>query len=189
MTTAEKFEAFAKAKDEGNQLYRIGKWRRSLKKYKKAQGFVDSNYDMKDDEKVQAKGMKVISYLNMAACNLKLSEWKEAIQNCDHVIKEEKNNVKALFRRGQAYISLDQWQDAQRDLDTILEIEPENKEAKREIARLKRKRIEQDKKDRRVYARIFQKLASETGTKVGPESSSNSEAVATEPMEIESNAA
>lgn len=49
--------------------------------------------------------------LNYAACQLKLGDYSPVIIQCSEVLNREPKNVKALFRRGQAYFSLG------RDLD------------------------------------------------------------------------
>lgn len=44
---------------------------------------------------------KVSAELNLALCFLKLGETVESIKHCDNALKEDKSNVKALYRRGQ----------------------------------------------------------------------------------------
>ena len=51
----------------------------------------------------KAKELKFTSELNKAACFLKLQMFGEAKVACRLVLEEQGRNVKALFRRAQAY--------------------------------------------------------------------------------------
>jgi len=50
-----------------------------------------------------AKQLLNILRLNISQAYLKLSKFTEVIDNCTNVIKDEGDNVKALYRRGLAY--------------------------------------------------------------------------------------
>ena len=50
--------------------------------------------------------MKSSCLLNRAACCLKTGEYEGVIRDCSQVIEDDFNNVKALFRRGQAHAAL-----------------------------------------------------------------------------------
>jgi FK506-binding protein 4/5 len=184
MSTEEKIEACKKAKEEGNELFRQSKWKRAHKKYKKAAGFIEAGYSMKDEEKAEADPLKLVCHLNMAACNLKLKEYKSVLEDCKKALEIEPKNIKALFRRGQALSALDDWKEAQSTFDKALELEPDNKDVKREIALLKRKIAEQDKKDRKRYQNMFARLAAETEKTEKTEKSEQKEEL--QPMETQS---
>ena len=55
-----------------------------------------------DEEKDQVKKIKVSTYLNIAACNIKTKVFKEAVLACDEALKLDPNNLKALYRRARA---------------------------------------------------------------------------------------
>merc|ERR1712054_508991 len=55
--------------------------------------------------------------LNWALCLQKQSHWKEAWDKCQEVLLDiEKDNVKALFRRAQCNIQLNELEQAKKDL-------------------------------------------------------------------------
>lgn len=60
---------------------------------------------------------------------MRVSKWSDAVSDCDRVLREEPNNVKAKLRRACAYKSLRKFKLAKDDLDTVLEAEPHNKRA------------------------------------------------------------
>ena len=63
-------------------------------------GSGDSAGSPSDLQKLLDEKMKV--YNNLAATQMKLLAYDQAIKSCDSVIKIQPNNVKALFRKGQA---------------------------------------------------------------------------------------
>lgn len=92
-----------------------------------AVSFIEYESSFSDDEKQQAKLLKVTSNLNNAACKLKLKEYKEAAKLCSKVLEIDSKNVKALYRRAQAYIQLVDLDLAELDIKKALEIDPDNR--------------------------------------------------------------
>ncbi|MCD7464916.1 Peptidyl-prolyl cis-trans isomerase fkbp65 [Datura stramonium] len=158
MNTQEKIEAAGKKKEEGNVLFKAGKYVRASKRYEKAVSFIDYDSSFSDDEKQQAKLLKVSCNLNNAACKLKLKEYKEAEKLCSKVLEIDSKNVKALYRRAQAYIQLVELDLAELDVKKALEIDPDNRDVKLEYKVLKEKIKEYNKKDAQFYGNIFAKM-------------------------------
>ncbi|KAF5962079.1 hypothetical protein HYC85_003288 [Camellia sinensis] len=90
----------------------------------KAVKFVEYDSTYSDDEKQQAKVLKVPCNLNNAACKLKLKDYKQAEKLCTKVLEIDGRNVKALYRRAQAYIQLVDLDLAEIDIKKALEICP-----------------------------------------------------------------
>ncbi|KAH0640654.1 hypothetical protein KY285_037240 [Solanum tuberosum] len=158
MRTQEKIEAAGKKKEEGNVLFKAGKYARASKRYEKAASFIEYDSSFCDDEKQQAKLLKVSCNLNNAACKLKLKEYKEAAKLCSKVLEIDNKNVKALYRRAQAYIQLVDLDLAELDIKKALEIDPDNRDVKLEYKVLKEKIKEYNKKDAQFYGNIFAKM-------------------------------
>ena len=68
-------------------------------------------------------------FANRALALLRLGEHTRAIQDCDSTLRREPRYVKALFRRAQAHRALGELAEAFRDVQTVMQIEPANKEA------------------------------------------------------------
>lgn len=60
--------------------------------------------------------------LNYAACKLKLGDMKSVILSTTQVLENDKQNIKALFRRGQAYMKLNKLELAKNDFDCLKEL-------------------------------------------------------------------
>jgi tetratricopeptide (TPR) repeat protein len=61
--------------------------------------------------------------------DLKLEKWNNVIEDCNVVLKKEKENVKALLRRSTAYFKKKSYKEAAKDIDACISIEPNNKKA------------------------------------------------------------
>ncbi|CAI9297453.1 unnamed protein product [Lactuca saligna] len=159
MITPEKIEAAGKKKEEGNVLFKAGKYEKASKRYEKGVKYIDYDTSFSEEEKKQAKVLKVSCNLNNAACKLKMKEYKEAEKLCTKVLEMESRNVKALYRRAQAYINVGDLDLAEIDIKKALEIEPENRDVKMEYKVLKEKMREYNKKDAKFYGNMFAKLS------------------------------
>ncbi|KAF4367518.1 hypothetical protein F8388_009172 [Cannabis sativa] len=159
MNTEEKLSAAGKKKEEGNILFKAGKYVRASKRYEKAVKFIEFDTNFSDEEKKQAKALKVACNLNNAACKLKLKDYKEAEKLCTKVLEAESKNVKALYRRAQAYIQLADLDLAEFDIKKALEIDPNNRDVKLEYKTLKEKMKEFNKKEAMFYGNMFAKMS------------------------------
>lgn len=159
MNTEEKIEAAGKKKEEGNALFKAGKYVRASKRYEKAVKYIEYDTSFSDEEKKQTKVLKISCNLNNAACKLKLKEYKQAEKLCTKVLEMDSLNVKALYRRAQAYINLVDLELAEFDIKKALEIDPDNRDVKLEYKKLKEKMKEYNKKDAQLYGKMFSKFA------------------------------
>ncbi|CAI9107345.1 OLC1v1006676C1 [Oldenlandia corymbosa var. corymbosa] len=180
MNTQEKIEAAGRKKEEGNALFKAGKYARASKRYEKAAKFIEYDTSFSEEEKRQSKALKISCNLNNAACKLKLKEYKEAVKLCTKVLELETTNVKALYRRAQAYMNLADLDLAEFDIKKALEIDPDNRDVKLEYKTLKEKVKEFNKKDAKFYGNMFARLNKVDVNKTAPKEA--------EPMSIDSKA-
>ena len=113
-------------KSEGNKEFTNENYDRACRKYEEAlsifkffhvtnpkwneEGIADEDLievDIKgdtDEERKRLFDLKLVSYLNIAACNLKLKEFDHVLLACDEALKMDPRNVKALYRKAKARI-------------------------------------------------------------------------------------
>lgn len=156
---AEKIEAAAKKKDEGNVWFKMGKYSRASKRYGKALDFIEYESSFSEEEKQLSKPLKLSCKLNKAACKLKLKDYKEAKELCTKVLEMDSTNVKALYRRAQAHMHLVDLDLAELDIKRALEIDPENRDVKMGYRRLKEKVKEYERRDAKFYGNMIDKLS------------------------------
>ncbi|XP_039830772.1 peptidyl-prolyl cis-trans isomerase FKBP62-like isoform X2 [Panicum virgatum] len=162
MSAHEKLEAAEKSKVAGNDLFKIGKFQRAAKKYSKALSYINEDGHVEDEVEKLVKTVRISCWLNHAVCCLKLKDFAQAISLCSMVLEIESCNVKALYRRAQAYIELYDLELAKTDLRKALELDPNNKEVKLLQANLKKLQVESDKRDVELYANMFDRITEES---------------------------
>lgn len=159
MDTAELIEVAGKKKEDGNALFKAGKYLRASKKYDKATKYIEYDNAFSEDEKSQTKALKFTCNLNNAACKLKLKEYREAANLCSKVLEVDSKNVKALYRRAQAYIETADLEQAESDIKKALEIDPNNRDVKLEYKTLKEKQKEYNKQEAKLFGNIFNRMS------------------------------
>ncbi|KAK4408699.1 Peptidyl-prolyl cis-trans isomerase FKBP65 [Sesamum angolense] len=168
MDTAEKIEAAGKKKEEGNVLFKAGKYVRASKRYEKAAKYIEYDTSFSEEEKKQSKALKVTCNLNDAACKLKLKDYKQAEKLCTKASNLKLSqyslpNITAILK--------------------IFCVHCENREVKLGYKALKEKVKEYNKKDAQFYGNMFAKL-----NKLQPFDSNNTARKEDRPMSIESKA-
>eukprot|EP00253_Pinus_taeda_P011900 PITA_11900 len=123
----------------------------------KAAKCIEFDNAFSEDQKQQTKALKVTC--NHAAFNLKLKEYREAAKLCSKVLEVDSKNVKALYRRAQAYIETADLDQAESDLKQALEIDPSNRDVKMEYKTLKEKQKEYNKEEAKLFGNMFNRMS------------------------------
>lgn len=155
MSDQERIETATSKKEEGNVLFKDGNYKRAGKKYEKALDYVAEDAVFGENDLRLVQSLKVSSWLNSAACCLKLNDFQEVIKLCSKVLDIEFSNIKALFRRAQAYLETGDLLLAERDINKALEADPLNREVKLLQKKLKELKAESDKRDAKLYSTMF----------------------------------
>ncbi|KAI4337067.1 hypothetical protein L6164_015525 [Bauhinia variegata] len=155
LSNNEKIEVAGRKKEEGNILFKNGKYQRAGKKYDKAADYVSEDGSFGDNEQKLAEALRVSCWLNGAACSLKLNDFLGAIKMCSQVLDIESVNVKALYRRAQAYIETGDLLLADADVKKALEADPQNREVMMMQRKLKQLQAESDRRDAKLYTNMF----------------------------------
>ncbi|GFR87401.1 sperm-associated antigen 1-like [Elysia marginata] len=103
------------------------------------------NSDTNLKEKSKRKDTNLTSQVDTS--DLKLESWDKAIKDCNKVLSFEKDNIKALLRRGTAFKSKKDFKKAAFDFEKVLAMEPNNKKAEALLAETQ-KELEKEEKTR-----------------------------------------
>lgn len=147
-------------KEQGSELFKRGRVRLALERYKKVVDLLNHTDSFSSDNKAKASDLKKVCELNKAACYLKLKQYSEAKKACDAVLKEDCTNVKALFRRAQADFELKEFSNALRDLRKVLDSDPTNKEARVLLKKAQAGQKDEDTKVKGLFAKMCKGISS-----------------------------
>jgi len=166
LDSSEKIEQVKLFKEKGTAYFKTSKYSLALKQYKKITSYLEHESTMSDELKKEREALMLAGHLNLSACYLKLNDCNAAKDQCDKALELDKNNVKALFRRGQAYLILVEPLLAKQDFKTALELDPNNKAVTSQL-HIAVKQIQQQKaKDKATYSNMFDKFAKLDAQKV-----------------------
>ncbi|RZC11586.1 Peptidyl-prolyl cis-trans isomerase CYP40 isoform A [Glycine soja] len=125
----------------GNEQYKKQDYKMALRKYRKALRYLDVCWEKEDiDQENSAALRKTKSqiFTNSSACKLKLGDLQGALLDSDFAMHDG-DNAKALFRKGQAYMLLNDLDAAVESFKKALELEPNDGGIKKEYATARRK--------------------------------------------------
>ncbi|XP_077424747.1 peptidyl-prolyl cis-trans isomerase FKBP4 [Vanacampus margaritifer] len=185
MNSSEKLEQSAVVKEKGTQYFKKGLYKRASTQYKRIISWLDNESALTEEEEEKAKALRLAAHLNLAMCYLKLKEPNQALENCNKALELDESNEKALFRRGEALFSMKEFDKARDDFQRVVQLYPANKAAKSQMVLCQKHMKEQHEKEKRTYAKMFQKFA-EKDSKKAPEQAKSKENGNGEDMEIES---
>lgn len=134
-------DVIRKIKDSGNYYFLRKNYVDAGRKYKKALRYYKwmmKTVDVPDSSNESIVNTKVTLLLNLAAVKLKQKSHREALKLCSEVLQINQNNSKALFRRSQAYMGLNEYDLGLADLQQALLESPNNKDILLEIDKVKR---------------------------------------------------
>jgi len=156
MSNEEKVGFAAARKDVGAKLFKNKRFELALEKYKKVIEILAHTDKFTEEQKRKAAELKRTSELNKAACYLQLGDPTNALSVCNSILKDDRLNIKALFRRAKAHFERSEHVEAIQDLDRVLGLDPGNADAKALLPHVKRAQKLADKESKSTFAKMCQ---------------------------------
>ncbi|KAK9986456.1 hypothetical protein SO802_031407 [Lithocarpus litseifolius] len=149
----------------GNRLFKEGKFELAKAKYEKVLRKFNYVNPQDDDEGKEFENTRNL-HLNVAACQLKLGECRKSIETCNKVLDANPAHVKALYRRGMAYMEAGDFEEARGDFKMVMLIiylldKSSEADATAAFLKLKQKEQEVEKKARKQFIGLFDKKPGE----------------------------
>ncbi|XP_076233474.1 aryl-hydrocarbon-interacting protein-like 1 [Calliopsis andreniformis] len=126
MTEDEKLKSIPDIKEKGNALFKQKDYEGACNMYAKGIGLLEQLMlaeKPNDEEWLALNRLKIPLLLNYAQCKLLQKEYYAVIEHCTTVLKHDPDNVKALYRRGKAYIGAWDEEKAIADLKRTVELD------------------------------------------------------------------
>ncbi|XP_072176242.1 uncharacterized protein [Diadema setosum] len=133
MSTREILERVSQLKSFGTQCFKEGKQQLAEKFYIRALRCIisichpDGVKRLEEEEREEYCRLRRTCSLNLAACQLKHKRYSDVITHCTYALEGDPENTKALYRRCQAYLALDEFECARADIQTALANDPKSK--------------------------------------------------------------
>lgn len=154
----EKVGAAETLKEEGNAMLKAGNLAGATSKYVEGIALMEpllekGPAELGEDLQLRSTAAYTALRLNCAQACLKLSDWVQAIEHADKVVLIDKDNTKALYRRGLAAVQLDtegRLEGARADFTRVATLDPANREVRSQLAKAKQRlqELKQAGKDR-----------------------------------------
>lgn len=160
MDVGEKISQSTILKEKGTKYFTKGNYSRAIQNYRRIIGMLSyETSGLKDGEPLERQQLLLAAQLNIAMCDLKLSNFCDAEQACIEALTMDPKNIKALFRRGQSLLERCEYAKAVDDFSKVLELEPDNKAAKSQVSLCRQRQKEAYAKEKQLYSSMFQKMA------------------------------
>jgi len=167
----EKIATAKKFKEEGNAFVKSGLYKKAIVSYMKVFAYLNGvnatlgsilsgNSSSNGNNSLSGVGnssatkeMKILLdsvHSNISLCYLKIGKPKKSLEHINVVLSTDPNNIKAIFRRGQSYLELQDLDLAESDLNTALKAFPNDSLIQGEVERLYalRKKFEREEQKR-----------------------------------------
>lgn len=172
-------EDVEKIKGTGNRLFKEGKFELAKAKYEKVLREFNHVHPQDDEEGKEFANVRNLLHLNVAACLLKLGEHKKSIEACNKVLDANPVHVKALYRRGMAYMASGDYEEARADFNKMMTIDKSSEaSAKAALLKLKNEEQEVERRVRKQFKGLFDKRPgeiAEAGTNEGEDDAATGE--------------
>lgn len=159
-------------KNEGNELYKKELYDRAISKYTyglelikqldstikidETQDESTEKQDTNSSENVlDVKKLHISLMMNICQCYIKLNDTNNLITLSKEILKIDPNNSKTLYRKGIVYLDRNDTDKAKIDLYRAYEIDPENKELKKAIVRLKGQLSKNKNNNKKIFGNIL----------------------------------
>ncbi|KAF3645270.1 Peptidyl-prolyl cis-trans isomerase FKBP65 [Capsicum annuum] len=117
-----------------------------------ASKFIQFDHSFNSHERSRANALRLSCYLNNGG-------HQEASKMCSKVIEYDPCNVKALFRRAQAYLRINELEKAEIDIKKALQVDPNNRDVKVMYKEVKNKQKQYAQHEVKIFSTMLSRLA------------------------------
>ncbi|NXK30204.1 RPAP3 protein, partial [Piprites chloris] len=127
-------------KDLGNGYFKEGKYEAAIECYTRG---------------IAADGTNALLPANRAMAYLKIEKYEAAENDCTQALLLDTSYSKAFARRGAARVALGKLKEAMQDFEAVLRLEPGNKQAINELAKIRNELTEKEQRTHQEYPAVL----------------------------------
>jgi len=147
------------SKNDGNMCFANGQHKFALKCYNLGLASLQKVKNPSPEEIELANQLQVALYCNAAAACIQMKKYEKVIFQTTEALKVDPTSVKAHFRRAQAHMARNDFDEAEADFRRALQLaqhdEPAAKEIRTKLLNLAQKRRQHNERISHVYAKMF----------------------------------
>uniref|UniRef100_A0A8C9W171 Aryl-hydrocarbon-interacting protein-like 1 n=1 Tax=Scleropages formosus TaxID=113540 RepID=A0A8C9W171_SCLFO len=154
----ERLKAVPVLHGQGNKLYKMGRYEEATLKYKEA---IICIKNVQTKEKsweapwLKLEKMALTLTLNYCQCLLRMEEYYEVIEHTSDIINQHPGVMKAFYLRGKAHVEVWNEEEAKRDFEKVLELDPGMKKAVRKELAVLNMRMEEKKEEDKLKYKVI----------------------------------
>ncbi|KAF9423898.1 hypothetical protein HW555_000956 [Spodoptera exigua] len=166
LNAKERTDLIPMLREKGNKLYVQKKYKEAEDAYSEALYICEQLMVRErkgDEEWVELNKVKLPILLNFAQCKLINGEYYAVIEHCNTVLEYDKDNEKALYRRGKAHIGAWNPDEAEEDFKRLKSLNPSmSATVDKELEHIKKLRKQKEEQDKDALKNMFVKNANGT---------------------------
>ncbi|KAL3316014.1 hypothetical protein Ciccas_005341 [Cichlidogyrus casuarinus] len=127
LNDGERLARIPELREQGNANYVAGHFEEAQLAYKQALDLLEQlilREKPQEPEWLQINAQMVPFFVNLAQTQFKLEDYYGAVDSCNQAIQRDPNNIKALFRRAQAFGKIWEIDSALRDYERVIGMQP-----------------------------------------------------------------
>lgn len=136
-------------------MIKNGHYELAAKRYKAVANLLSSATLKDRNDRIKSQQLKIAAQSNLSLCYLKLGDYLQCKNFCDAALALDVNNEKCLFRRGQAQVAFCNFDQAMKDFETVLKINPSNAAAQQQMDYCHERSKQQKSKQKESYQAFF----------------------------------
>jgi len=155
MQSSQLLDAADKLRNLGNEFFKKPDMKSAITKYTKALRYVDDVDESSAEWESKLKHHRHQILLNRAAANLSLKQYKQVKEDCEEVLKEDKDNGKAMARLAKAKAYSKDYDEAVEVLQRAIALNPDDAGLTELLLKVKQHIAADRKRQSESYAKMF----------------------------------
>ena len=158
LTQSERLAVAEACRKRGNELFSSGRDVDAFYRYRRALSLLAYILppELEETERTAASAARLACRANLAAVLLRRGRHEAARAAASRVLTEQPDHVRCLYRRGAAHLALQDLEEAEKDLRRVLELDPGNAAAAKQMALLERRKRDLDQRTANFMTKYFQ---------------------------------